>query len=217
MLVLMVMTGLLAGCSATSRQATGTPPTARATSATAARQTLPGGPAATTPTPGQLGPPPRTCPPAPRSVVPRPVGPWSEGGVLGRSPAWAVGFGVFGRSGRAVLAVDPAAPRGQHGYQVKVLWVVAPGYKQPVQLHGYDRATGSPLWFQVGTESTAPILDPAHPGATDSGNPQAADPQNRYANFPSYLLIPVAGCYTLVVTWPGGSWTATFAAGLASP
>lgn len=217
MLALMVMTGLLAGCSAPSREATGATTTSRATSATAARQTLPGGPAATTPTAGRLGPPPRTCPPAPSSVVPRAVGPWTAGGVLGRSPAWAVGFGVFGRSGRAVLGVDPAAPRGQHGYQVKVLWVVAPGYKQPVRLRGFNRASGSPLWFQVAMESTAAVLDPAHPGASDSGDPQAADPQKRYASFPSHLLIPVAGCYTLVVAWPGGSWTATFAAGRASP
>lgn len=94
-----------------------------------------------------------------------------------------------------------------HGWYVKVLWVVAPDGHQPVTLCGSALSGGTPLWFQIGDQapSTAPVLNTQVP-------PAPSQPAG-WANSPSYLFIPRAGCYVLEASWSGGMWRLAFAAG----
>jgi hypothetical protein len=123
---------------------------------------------------------------------------------------WAVAFssGAHG----AVLLLQGEATIGEHGYYQKVLWVIQPNYGHPVHLSGSDSGRAAPLWFQIGDQppTTAPVLDPAHPGAYPY-NP--ANPDQVFASYPSYLFIPHAGCYVLEASWPEGHWRIPFAAG----
>lgn len=147
-----------------------------------------------------LGPLPTTCP---TNAPPTTINP-AFGTAIGMSPAWVVGFSP----GLALRMGDPRyITHGPHGWYVKVLWVVAPGYHQRVTLRGSAAGGGTPLWFQIGQQppSTAPVL-----------NPQASPIPNQpagWADFPSYLFIPQAGCYALAASWSGGTWRLTFAAG----
>jgi len=155
------------------------------------------------PIPGAV---PRNCPagPPPR-VVSRDFTP-----AIGAGPVWAAGFApgitLHVSTGNAQNA--KYLTRTPHGWEVKVLWVMRPGYRHKATLRGGNRRTGAPLWFQIrgGAPSTAPVLDPRPSKAIIGG-------VDRWAQFPSYLLIPQAACYSLEARWPGGSWRLTFAAG----
>jgi len=155
--------------------------------------------------PATVGPVPRTCPPGPtlNNVNPSLFGPG-----VGGSPVWAVGFdGPHATAHLQGIAQNPGTV--WYGWDYKILWSVGPNYTHPVVLRGGSLNDGTPLWFQIGDQSltTAPVLDPVHPGTitgSDAG----------WAEFPSYLLIPKAGCFYLEAHWPGGSWRFTFAAGL---
>jgi hypothetical protein len=125
---------------------------------------------------------------------------------IGGYPAWAVGFGgpVAWRSAGGIVGQQPT----QYGWPEKVLWVVKRSYPGSVRLRGANLADGVPLWFEIGgrREATvAPVLkalEPAIPYQTEG-----------WAEFPSYLYIPRAGCYTLEAEWEGGFWRVIFAAG----
>lgn len=163
-----------------------------------------------TPTPlvasaANLGPVPLNCLPGP---TPRNVDPAEFGPGVGGSPVWAIGFaGPHATIHLKGWTKDPSL--AQYGWDYKILWSVGPNYTHPVVLHGGLLSAGTPLWFQIGDQPpvTAPVLDPKHPG-TPTGSDVG------WAEFPSYLLIPKAGCYYLKASWPGGSWRITFAAGL---
>lgn len=147
-----------------------------------------------------LGPVPQSCPanPPPASVSS------AFGKAIGMSPVWVIGF----TRGLTLHIGNPFdITHGPHGWYRKILWVVAPGYRQRVTLSGGALRGGAPLWFQIGDHapSTAPVLDPGHPGVPGGGS--------WGAQFPSYLFIPRAGCYVLQAGWPGGMWRLTFAAG----
>ena len=163
--------------------------------------------AAAKPTVGRIAdPPPTSCAPGPNpQTVSADVGPG-----LGRPPVWAVGFSPGAPA--AVLLLQGDATIGEHGYYRKVLWVIQHGYAQPVRLSGTDSERGSSIWFQIGDQAptTAPVLDPTHPGAYPY-NP--ANPDRVFPEYPSYLFIPHAGCYVLEASWPEGHWRIPFAAG----
>jgi hypothetical protein len=189
-LCLALSLSLLAACSSTTQ---------------AAKPTATPSPAATT-TVGRIAePPPTSCPsgPNPQTVSP------DFGPGLGQAPVWVVAFssGAHG----AVLLLQGEATIGSHGYYQKVLWVIQPNYGHPVHLSGSDTGRGSPLWFQIGdgAPTTAPALDPTHPGAEYN----ATNPDHVFAAYPSYLFVPQAGCYVLEASWPGGHWRIPFAAG----
>jgi hypothetical protein len=112
----------------------------------------------------------------------------------------------------AILLLQGQAEIGEHGYYQKVLWVIQPHYGHPVHLSGSDLDRGSPLWFEIGNKAptTAPVLDPTHPGAYPY-NP--ANPDQVFAEYPSYLFVPHAGCFVLEANWPEGHWRIPFAAG----
>jgi hypothetical protein len=94
----------------------------------------------------------------------------------------------------------------RYGWMWKLVWEVGPHYTGPVTLRGGNLRTGIPLWFAFDQGPTiAPVLvHPDHPVSALGGN---------WGEWGSYLSIPVAGCYYLQATWPGGHWRITFAAG----
>lgn len=101
----------------------------------------------------------------------------------------------------------------QYGWTWKVIWRVSTRYTQPVQLHGGNLRTGTPLWFQIEVQdpSTAPVLDPRpeEQQIAQSGYPNPPEA----VDWGSYLYIPAAGCYYIEATWPGGYLRIIFAAG----
>jgi len=194
-LCLALSVSLLAACSSTTQAAKPTPTPSPAASA------------APRPTVGRLvEPPPTSCPagPNPQTVSP------DFGPGLGQAPVWAVTFSSGARG--AILLVQGEVTLGEHGYYQKVLWVIQPSYGHSVHLSGSDSDRAAPLWFQIGDQAptTAPVLDPSHPGAYPY-NP--ANPDQVFAYYPSYLFIPHAGCYVLEASWPEGHWRIPFAAG----
>jgi len=150
--------------------------------------------------PALLGPVPRTCPagPPPHNVDA------TFAPVIGARPVGVAGF-ISGPT----LHVG-ASIHDLHGWARKVLWATWPRYTQAVTLSGRQLYRGTPLWFQISDEaaSRTPRLDPRHPVVPGSGPTGTG-----FAQFPSYLFIPVAGCYVLQARWPGGSWQRVFAAG----
>ena len=129
--------------------------------------------------------------------------------AVGHVPVWAVGFAP----GLTLHLGNPTvANRSQHGWMVKILWVIQPSYRKLVRLHGWEAAHSTPLWFQIGgagIPTKTPVLDPRHPGIPL----QDMQPGKGYwIEFPSYLFIPTAGCSWLSARWPGGHWQLAFAA-----
>lgn len=122
------------------------------------------------------------------------------------APVWVVGF-----SSGLTLRMGPPQDLGhtRYGWEIKMAWLVGPHATQHVTLRGWALRGGVPLWFQLGGNrpTTAPILDPQHPVAWAPNLPAG------WAFFPSYLLIPQAGCYAVQARWPGGMWQVAFAAG----
>jgi hypothetical protein len=107
-------------------------------------------------------------------------------------------------------------PRSYPG--TKFLWEVGPNFTQPVRLEVTNLGTGEGGWWgQNGTPETPYlILDPSGIGPTYAElhtSPGPGYPVPGWREYGSYLIIMQAGCYALQVTWPGGSWRLTFAAG----
>jgi len=116
---------------------------------------------------------------------------------------------------------------GQPGFDQRwpmTKWVVevGPNYSLPVTLRLQDTQTEKLAWWTDG--QTPPraatqtlILDPntdirdvgAVPGVPDIPH-GSADPYSEWGLFP---VFPVAGCYSLEVSWAGGSWQSIIAVG----
>ena len=211
----MMLTGLVlvgVACSPAPSSPTSATPTIDSAHLTAfaQEQSTPAPSPSPTPTPlvasaANVGPVPQNCSPGP---TPKNVDPSQFGPGVGGSPVWAIGFdGPHATVHLNGWSEDPSLV--QYGWNYKILWSVGPNYTHPVVLRGGLLSGGTPLWFQNGdqTPTTAPMLDPRYPG-TLTGSDVG------WAEFPSYLLIPKAGCYYLEAQWPGGSWRISFAAGL---
>ncbi len=148
-----------------------------------------------------VGPVPTNCPHGPEPMV------LSShfGPGIGGYPAWAIGFG--GPHATMPIYAGNLEP-SRYGWPQKVLWVVKRSYPGLVRLRGANLADGVQLWFEIGGRrevTVAPVLkapEPAIPYQTEG-----------WAEFPSYLYIPRAGCYTLEAEWEGGFWRVNFAAG----
>jgi hypothetical protein len=138
-----------------------------------------------------LGPPPRGCgaPRLPRSEVSPNYAP-----LLGRAPVW---FGPYLSvdARRSAFRVLADAPRTEHGWRVKFLWVIGPRQEAPVTLRGRDLSGEHqlPLELEGAEVAASATLDPERPGAL---------PED-----------PAGGCYFLEASWPGGSWKIAFAVG----
>ena len=139
--------------------------------------------------------------PAPQSIFS------GLGPTIGKAPIWATGFA----GPHAVLLIPTSNDTyTQHGWSWKILWNVGPHFPHQVTIQGKDTYTGTPLWFQLTDTDptiTALLLKPNHPDHPGSG--AGSD----YEEWGSYLYIPMAGCYQIHATWPGGQWSFPFAAG----
>ena len=134
--------------------------------------------------------------PAPSHTID--IAPQYFGRGVGESPVWAITGGSELVWSMADIRVGAHT---EHGYQHKVLWVIEKAYRGIVSLRGGNLENGELLWFQIEGEepTTNPVLDPAKPSAYS--NPD-------YADFPSNLLVPGAGCYFLEADWVEGTWRA---------
>ncbi len=157
-----------------------------------------GSPTGLTPTTPALSPVPESCLPGP---VPQKVS--SDIGLaIGGSPLWAAGFA----GPHATIPIDPNAPYTANGWPVKILWAIEPDYMHPLMLQGTNLQTGAPIYFNVTGQTTrSPVLDPSI----------ARTAPGKWADFPSNIFIPSAGCYSIEANLPGGQWRITFAAGSA--
>lgn len=124
--------------------------------------------------------------------------------LIGTPPVWA----TVGGSGPGHLAGDIWDLDG--GWPVKIVWEVGPNYNRPVILLAGNLRDGTFLqWhFPEHQLTTAPVLDPQHPGHPVS----VIGPQ--WNEWGSEILIPAAGCYYVEAIWPEGQWRDTFAIGL---
>jgi hypothetical protein len=177
-----------------------TAPTPHVSSPTAVIRSTPTLPPVLTPTttPPLLGSVPQNCPssPAPRNIFPD-VGPG-----YGTSPVWAFGLET---TIRIPTSYDSYT---QYGWTWKVIWRVSSSYTHLVSLHARNLSRGTPLWFQIGDQapSTSPVLDALHTAHSSAS-------EASWIEWGSYIYIPMAGCYQIEATWPGGQWSISFAAG----
>lgn len=176
---------MIAGCSPFAQ------PTARASS-------TPTGPSLTSPIP--LESPPANCATvgSPQQLNP------AFGPGIGGPPVWIIAASTTIHVGfgdgtlRGVTHTD-------HGWSVKVLWVVEPSYSQQIHVSGGAIDSGQPLWMQFsGPPVKSAVLDPTKAPTGTGGWP----------GFPSYLFIPRATCYFITASWPQGRWRLVVSAGL---
>lgn len=136
-----------------------------------------------------------------RGPAPRMVAFADYGNLIGTSPVWAGVYAGFDRSNQS-YHLEPDAPRTEHGWRVKILWVLGPKLDRPARAVGREVGGGQSLWFEVEDRDDEPapvaILNPATPGVPATGD--------AYKEFPSYAYVPKAGCYLLEAHWPAGKW-----------
>jgi hypothetical protein len=92
----------------------------------------------------------------------------------------------------------------QLGWSWKIVWNIDPGWHKPVSLRFASSSRRLTFESHDGVRTTQPTLDPGRPDRTPPGG---------WAEFGSYVYIPVADCYEIDATWPGGRWVVWFAAG----
>lgn len=153
-------------------------------------------------TPTDLAPTPSFCA-GPRAVpseasVPRRLSPMFADGI-GGEPVYAVGLM---NSATVSLENDSAVAQG---WPAKELWVINPRHRGPIALSGHNLVTGAPVWFSFSGGSVLPTS--THPKL--NGYDGGVD----WAQFPSYVVFPQAGCYTVSAKWSTGSWQVTEAVG----
>ena len=197
----LVRGGILGGASTTSGSQT---PTATRSTPSPTPYPTP-----TLGTPTALGAAPATCtPPAP---TPQALPNGFKGGI-GATPVWVAGF-----TGPQATKHIGAGELGysRYGWLTLLFFAVEPGFTEPVAVRGTRLDDGSPLW--IGVLGPGQIVNQATPLVTVVLDPKRpAIPKNEsdgWAEWHAVFYIPVAGCYFLEATWPGGSWRLTFAAG----
>jgi len=140
--------------------------------------------------------------------------PWTT--AYGTRPVWIRNMGTVGAAQRPAMAVYPTSQQPTTlGYGQKVLWIIEPGFAGAITITARYVSTGKSLYMQAGTAdpSVRLVLDPQHPGVPGSGDPEASNPQLRYAEFPTEMFIAAAGCVEVNATWSSGRWSGTIAVG----
>jgi hypothetical protein len=165
----------------------------------------PSAPLRVDPLPAVLGAPPPYCltAPTPRRVLPG-ISP-----VIGSAPFWVTGFDGP-RATLHISTVDPVLAT-RYGWVTDVRWEVGPSFTGTLLVRGKNLGTGAPLWFRIPNQAATTLLlldTRASHGASSLGS--------TWAEWLGEVYIRASGCYLLDVTWPGGHWQATFAAGRAS-
>jgi hypothetical protein len=153
-------------------------------------------------TPTDLAPTPSFCT-GPRAVpitasVPRRLSPIFADGI-GGGPVYAVGLMD---SAAVSLENDTAVAQG---WPAKELWVINTRHRGPIALSGHNLVTGAPVWFSFSGGSVPPTS--THPKLN------GYDGDVGWTQFPSYVVFPQAGCYTVSAKWSTGSWQVTEAVG----
>ncbi len=160
-----------------------------------------------------LGHIPTDCPTgSPRTVL---------GKVFGTGPSVA-GYGAFPVAGlafggpHATLQYGTNAQmlrlswRPPYGWLHKMLWFMNPRFKGRVTLRGSALHGRGLVWFILdgpGQKVTrTPLLDPLHQAVVPG-------PRGSWPQFPGYMYVPHAGCYSIVARWSGGQETIAFAVG----
>lgn len=154
-----------------------------------------------TATPPPLGTVPTNCTPG---LALHPVFS-SLGPGIGQSPLWVFGFG----GPHTILVIETSDPHvAPYGWERKLIWEVGPHFSSKITLSGKNVRTGVPIWFQFDEPPvSSAVLDPQH-----FNHPAPAGGEG-YAEWGSYIFVPVAGCYQIEASWPGGQWSFPFAAG----
>jgi hypothetical protein len=153
-------------------------------------------------TPTDVAPTPSFCT-GPRAVpieasVPRRLSPMFADGI-GGGPVYAVGL-----MDSAAVSLDNDTALAQ-GWPAKELWVINPRHRGPIALSGHNLVTGAPVWFSFSGGSV--LRASTHPKLN------GYDGGVGWTQFPSYLVFPQAGCYTVSAKWSTGSWHVTVAVG----
>ncbi len=157
----------------------------------------------------QPGSAPSTCPgigPTPTSTPPGIQGEW-----VGTPPLW---LGPYLKRDPNVSVWRYATHiglKGNDGWAVKFIWLVAKAITGPARVSITDIASGDRLSITIGgtytDRSTAPLLDPTRPS-----HPDVPDKPDTH-EWGSYVVFPRASCYQLDAQWPHGSWTLVFSFG----
>jgi hypothetical protein len=200
---------LLAGCSSTAVSTSQTPHTGSQTSTTVTALTsTPTQNPDPVPTPprSQVGTLPTNChlTPIPGSKV----FPQGWGGYLvdttliGKSPIWAQ------LPQNLQVQLSPSTPDNSWT-GTKILWEVGPDASVAATVHVTNLATGQLAWWGKGDRP------PSEPNlvlnAQDEG--YHGTPKSGWNEWGSFLYLLTAGCYSMDVSWAGGSWHVVFAAG----
>ncbi len=138
--------------------------------------------------------------------------PGLQGEWVGESPFW---LGLYLRRDPSTsvwrYATNLLPLKGNDGWAVKFVWLVARTIKNPVRVSITDLASGRPLSITiVGTyteRSATTLLDPARPS-----HPDVPDKPNTH-EWGSYVVFPRASCYRLDARWPQGFWSLVFSFG----
>ncbi|MDQ2828138.1 MAG: hypothetical protein M3Y74_03705 [Chloroflexota bacterium] len=100
--------------------------------------------------------------------------------------------------------------RPPYGWLHKMLWFMNPRFKGRVTLRGSALHGRGSVWFILdgpGQKVTrTPLLDPLHRAVVPG-------PRGSWPQFPGYMYVPQAGCYSIVAHGSRGQETITFAAG----
>jgi hypothetical protein len=132
--------------------------------------------------------------------------------MIGAAPVWAtwpVKGPMIAHLNQPPGSRFPSLFDPPYGWDItKLIWEVGPNYTQLVTIYGQDIFDHTPLILSFdGRKTIRATLDPSHPG-----HPFSAVGDN-WAEWGSTIVVPKAGCYTVVVSWPQGSWQFTLAAG----
>lgn len=210
---------LIVGCSSAVPTAQATA-TLRATSTTAGAVTPRATATGTTgplPVTEPLAPPPQNCaltPPPQTQHLDR-LGLNSDVQLIGGGPFWFYSFYYS-----SVLDVGSG---NREWPMTKMVVEVGPNYNLPVTLQLWNQQTGALAWWTdggtpPGAATQTLVLDPqmdledvgTMPGVPDIPHGAPSPGWKEWGLFP---LFGAAGCYTLEVSWAGGSWQSVFAVG----
>ncbi len=129
----------------------------------------------------------------------------SDRTLIGRSPVW-------GEMGSKVRVYTGTQDEHVVWPGIKILWEVGQDLTTQVTVRVKNLATGASAWWGRGNQPpTDPIMVLSAQGS------QGADfhgiPESGWYEWGSFLYLLTAGCYSMDVSWSGGSWHLVFAAG----
>jgi hypothetical protein len=122
------------------------------------------------------------------------------GPLSGERPAWGGVYAPYNTKTNS-FRLPPDTPHTKLGWRVKILWVVAPKQHDPIALSGRQTGSEESIWFEIDQM----------PATTYASLP--ANTTEYFADFPSYVYFPSAGCYSIEARWPDGSWRLGFGVG----